>query len=55
MFIEDNSLLPNINNFEIFMKIMSEKETADKKEAVKQILTLLFPDYKTIFTPNIFE
>ena len=51
MFVKDESLLGDINNFQIFMTIMSEKETADKKNAVQQVCTLLFPNYKLIFTP----
>lgn len=31
---------------------MSEKETADKKFAVQQTLTLFLPDYKISFTPR---
>ena len=31
---------------------MSEKEAKDKKDAVKQVLTLLLPDYQVMFTPN---
>jgi hypothetical protein len=34
MFIKDESLLADTNNFQIFMTIMSEKEAADKKNAV---------------------
>jgi hypothetical protein len=34
MFVKDESLLRDTNNFQIFMTIMSEKETADKKFAV---------------------
>ena len=52
MMIQDKALLDTTNNFQIFMTIMSEKETADKKEAVQQVCTLLFPDCKTIFTPR---
>ena len=51
MFVKDESLLRDTNNFQIFMTIMSEKETADKKFAVQQVSTLLFPAYKLIFTP----
>lgn len=51
MFAKDETLLENINNFQIFMMIMSEKETADKKVAVQQVCTLLFPKYKLIFSP----
>ena len=52
MFAKDKSALDDINNFQIFMTIMSEKEAADKKFAVQQVCTLLFPDYKTLFTPR---
>lgn len=49
---QDNSLLEKTNNFQIFMTIMNEKDTQDKKEAVKQVLPLFFPEYKCIFTPR---
>ena len=52
MFVKDESLLTNTNNFQIFMTIMSEKETADKKFAVQQVCTLLFPKYKVLMTPR---
>ena len=52
MFVEDESLLETTNNFQIFMTIMSEKQAVDKKFAVQQVLTLLFPTYKVIFTPR---
>lgn len=52
MFIKDETLLANVNNFQIFMMIMSEKETADKKFAVQQVCLLLFPQHKVFFTPN---
>ena len=52
MFVKDESLLANTNNFQIFMTIMSEKEAADKKFAVQQVCTLLFPKHRVIFTPR---
>ena len=52
MFVKDESHLEDINNFQIFMTIMSEKETVDKKIAVQQVCTLLFPKYKVMFTPR---
>lgn len=47
-----NFLLDNATNFQIFMTIMQEQETKDKKEAVESFLQLLFPTYQTIFTPR---
>ena len=52
MFIEDETLLENTNNFQIFMKLMSEKEAADKKFSVQQVCTLLFPRHRVNFTPR---
>ena len=52
MFVKDESVLADTNNFQIFMTIISEKEAADKKFAVQQVCTLLFPDYKVIFSPR---
>ena len=52
MFVKDETDLSGINNFQIFMTIMSEKEAADKKAAVQQVCTLLFPKNKVLFTPR---
>lgn len=52
MFVKDESDLQNVNNFQIFMTIMSEKEAADKKAAVQQVCTLMFPKNKVLFTPR---
>lgn len=52
MFIKDESLLSNTNNFQIFMTVMAEKEATDKKIAVQQVCALLFPNDKVLFTPR---
>ena len=52
MFVKDESLLRDTNNFQIFMTIMSEKEAIEKRMAVEQISTLLFPSYKITFAPR---
>ena len=49
---QDKMLLQTTNNFQIFMTIMSEKEVKDKKIAVQQLLSILFPKYKILFTPR---
>ena len=51
MFV-DKSHLETTTNFQIFMTVMSEKEAADKKIAVQQVCTLLFPSMKASFTPR---
>ena len=52
MFVQDESLLETTNNFQIFMTVMSEKEAIDKKIAVQQVCTILFPTMKINFTPR---
>ena len=52
MFVKDESDLQSVSNFQIFMTIMSEKEAADKKAAVQQVCTLIFPKNKVLFTPR---
>ena len=49
---QDKSLLENTNNFQIFMTIMLEKETRDKKFVTQELLSLLFPSYNINFTPR---
>ena len=53
MYIKDESLLENTNNFQIFMTIMNDKESQDKKIAVRSLLYILFPSFDNImFTPR---
>ena len=52
MVIQDETLLSTTNNFQIFMTIMSEKQTQDKRESVQTVLSVLFPNYQVIFTPR---
>lgn len=52
MFVQDKVDLSDINNFQIFMTIMQEKEAKEKKEAVRLVLSLILPEYNILFTPN---
>jgi hypothetical protein len=52
MFTQGNVDLEDINNFQIFMTMMLEKETLDKKQSVLDVLKLLFPSYKVLLTPR---
>ena len=52
MFVEDKNLLSEVNNFQIFMTIIHDSTMKEKKEAVIQVLTILFPTKKVLFTPN---
>lgn len=52
MFSQDKTVLSNITNFQIFMTIMKEKETADKKDLIIQFLNMILPNYQISFTPR---
>ena len=44
MFMDKDKGVPeSITNFQIFMTIVNGKETADKKEIVKQLFLIIFP------------
>lgn len=51
MLAQGNSVLESTTNFQIFMTIMKEQETRDKKEAVMALFQLVFPGVQVIFTP----
>lgn len=51
MVTSDESLLAQMNNFQVFMTVMAEKSLQDKRQTVIDVLQLLFPDYKVNFTP----
>lgn len=52
LLLQDKSLLENTSNFQIFMAIMNDKQTINKKEQVLQTFTLLFPKASVLFTPR---
>lgn len=49
---EGETILQNTSNFQIFMTIMTDQTTADKKTIVMSLLQILFPRYKISFLPN---
>lgn len=52
MVSQDETVLRELTNFQVFMTIMTTKETVDKREAVLSLFQLLFPDYKITFLPT---
>ena len=50
--IEDKTLLEQVTNFQIFMKVMTDDLTKDKRKDVEQLFSLLFPNYKMAFLPS---
>lgn len=51
MLAQGNSVLESTTNFQIFMTIMKEQETKDKKDAVINLFQLIFPGSQVVFTP----
>ena len=41
-----------ISNFAVFMMVILDETQKEKKQDVKEVLTLLFPSYQIIFTPR---
>lgn len=50
--VQDKNDLGTTTNFQIFMMVMLQNDKADRKEATSQVLSLLFPNSKSIFTPR---
>ncbi len=46
--VQDETLLTDLNNFKIFMAIITDKTSINKKKAVQQVFPLLFPNYSII-------
>ena len=49
---QDKTFLTNINNFQIFMTIMTEKEQIQKKNSVNSVFQLIFPNKRILYTPR---
>lgn len=47
---EDETLLTDLTNFKIFMTIMADKTSIDKKKAVQDVFSLFFPNYSISMT-----
>ena len=52
LYIQDEAILAQTSNFQIFMTMINEKQMADKKSAVLQVLSLIIPKFKVVFTPR---
>ena len=52
VYLDDEVLLAQTNNFQLFMTAINDKAMGDKKQAVFQVLSLLFPKHSVILTPR---
>ena len=51
-FSQDESLLAETTNFQIFMTIVQDKASAEQKEKVIKALSLFFPNSRVVFSPR---
>lgn len=52
LYIQDETLLSQTTNFQIFMTMMQNKESAITKACVLKVLGLILPNVNVIFTPR---
>lgn len=52
MYIEDEAMMNQVTNFEIFMTMINEKTLVDKKEDVISVFQFLIPGAQIFFTPR---
>lgn len=48
----DETVLANLTNFQVLMKVIEQQPTSERKIALITLLSLLFPDYQAMITPN---
>lgn len=49
---QDENVLSVLTNFQILMKVIEQSQTSEKKIALISLLSLLFPNYQVMMTPN---
>ena len=52
LYIQDETLLSQTTNFQIFMTMMQNKESVITKECVLKVLQLIIPNAQVLFTPR---
>ena len=52
LYIQDETLLSQTTNFQIFMTMMQNQESIKTKTCVLKVLDLVLPNVKVIFTPR---
>lgn len=50
--VQDKSLLQNLTNFQVLMKVMEQLKGREERNAFTTLLSLLFPDFRPMITPN---
>lgn len=50
--LQDKVNLDNTSNFQIFMTVLNDPKARKQKKSVVDILSILFPNYRPLFTPR---
>lgn len=50
--IQDETLLANLSNFQVLMKVLEQSQDKQKKNNIQTLLLLLFPEYQSIILPS---
>lgn len=50
--VEDESLLHDLTNFQVLLKVIEQSESKEKKNAIITLLSMLFPSCKPLITPR---
>ena len=50
--VEDESLLQDLTNFQVLMKVIEQSESKEKKTVIITMLSILFPQYNPMITPR---
>lgn len=49
---QDETVLQNLDNFQVLMRVLEESSDKEKKIAVQTLLMMLFPNYKVVMMPR---
>lgn len=50
--VEDESLLQDLTNFQVLMKVIEQSDSKEKKIAIQTLLSILFPENSIFITPQ---
>ena len=50
--VQDESVLRNLTNFQVLLKVLEQSKDKTQKAALGTLLLLLFPDYKSVIMPR---
>ena len=50
--IQDETLLANLSNFQVLMKVLEQSQDKQKKNNIQTLLLLLFPEHQATILPS---